>query len=52
MSTRAVIARPVGDGWEGVYHHSDGYPTGLGSYIFRIIHYRYKGDAAAFLKFA
>ncbi len=52
MSTRAVIARPVGDGWEGNYNHSDGYPTGLGCYIFRIIHYRYKGDAAAFLKFA
>ena len=24
MSTRSCIARPVGDGWEGRYHHSDG----------------------------
>ncbi len=52
MSTRAAIARPVGDGWEGVYHHSDGYPSGLGCYIFRIIHCQYKGDVAAFLKLA
>ena len=30
MATRAVIARTTGDGWAGVYHHWDGYPSGLG----------------------
>lgn len=30
MSTRSCIARPVGDEFEGRYHHSDGYPAGLG----------------------
>jgi hypothetical protein len=30
MGTRAVIAAPEGDGWKGVYHHWDGYPSGLG----------------------
>ena len=52
MSTRAVIARLEGDGWRGVYHHSDGYPSGLGCYIFRLIRQQYKGDVAAFLKWA
>lgn len=40
MSTRAVIARPRGDGFEGRYHHSDGYPSGLGSYLWRLAHER------------
>ena len=31
MSTRSCIARRKGDGFEGVYHHWDGYPTGLGA---------------------
>ncbi len=31
MSTRGVIAEPKGDGWAGVYHHSDSQPTGLGA---------------------
>lgn len=30
MGTRAVIAKPAGDGWVGRYHHWDGYPAGLG----------------------
>lgn len=30
MSTRAAIGRVDGDSFEGRYHHSDGYPTGLG----------------------
>ena len=30
MSTRGVIARPKGDGWEGTFHGSDAYPSGLG----------------------
>ena len=36
MSTRAKIARPRGDSWEGVYHHFDGYPTGLGSTLWAL----------------
>jgi hypothetical protein len=34
MSTRAVIARPRGDGFAGRYHHWDGYPSGLGATLF------------------
>ena len=30
MSTRGVIAYSIGESWEGVYNHSDSYPTGLG----------------------
>lgn len=38
MSTRSIIARPVGDGFEGRYHHSDGYPTWLGRVLWRRLH--------------
>lgn len=38
MSTRAVIARQTKDGWEGVYQHSDGYPTGLGRELWQAVH--------------
>lgn len=37
MSTRAIIARPTpGDGFEGRYHHWDGYPSGLGHTLFEL----------------
>lgn len=36
MGTRAVIARPKGDGFEGRYHHWDGYPSGLGRTLWRL----------------
>lgn len=38
MSTRSIIAvpDPVND-WKGVYHHGDGYPTGLGVYLHRVL---------------
>src|SRR5262245_9375701 len=40
MSTRAVIAEPRGDEWRGRYHHSDGYPSGLGRELWgKIAHY-------------
>ena len=52
MSTRSCIARVEGDGWRGVYHHSDGYPSGLGCYIFRSIRREWSGDAGAFLDYA
>ncbi|MGE0493246.1 MAG: hypothetical protein AB7S38_28820 [Vulcanimicrobiota bacterium] len=38
MATRGIIARRVGDGWHGVYHHSDSYPTGLGRTLWRFYH--------------
>src|SRR3990170_984931 len=38
MSTRAVLARQTSDGWEGVYQHSDGYPTGLGRELWHCLH--------------
>jgi hypothetical protein len=50
MSTRAVIARQTSDGWEGIYQHSDGYPTGLGRELWRSLHSpEYNGDIARFL---
>jgi len=52
MSTRGCIARRAGDGWQGVYHHSDSYPTGLGCYLFRLIRHVYRGDVGAFLGYA
>jgi hypothetical protein len=33
MSTRALIAVPVPAGIVNVYHHSDGYPSGLGAIL-------------------
>src|SRR3990172_2754408 len=42
MSTRSCIARPLGPGkWAGVYHHSDGYPEGLGRILWNMMHRRY-----------
>lgn len=38
MSTRGAIAYRTGDGWEGVYNHSDSYPTGLGRDLWHFIH--------------
>jgi hypothetical protein len=48
MSTRSVIAVAHGDTWEGVYCHSDGYPTWLGPELWTTFHARYGGDVAAF----
>lgn len=36
MSTRAAIARPTESGFTGVYHHWDGYPSGLGWTLFTL----------------
>lgn len=35
MSTRSVIARKTEQGFEGVYHHWDGYPAGLGRTLYQ-----------------
>ena len=45
MGTRAVIARSTGFGtYKGVYHHWDGYPSGLGAELFRLAtSKKYKG---------
>lgn len=45
MSTRSVIARKLEDAdnaygctWQGRYHHSDGYPSGLGAFLQKALH--------------
>ena len=38
MSTRSLIARPTDGGLTGVYHHYDGYPSGLGQSLWHAIH--------------
>jgi len=47
MSTRSIIARQVGDGWTGRYHHSDGYPTGVGNALLAHIRGHFAGDVRA-----
>jgi hypothetical protein len=51
MGTRGVIARPVGEGFEGRYHHWDSYPEGLGQTLFRVRNGHFAGDSEAMLKF-
>lgn len=51
MSTRSIIARSTGEGtFKGVYHHSDGYPTGLGEFLVESYrgHFRKIAGHAAF----
>jgi len=36
VSTRSCIARIKGDGFEGVYHHWDGYPSALGATLYSL----------------
>jgi hypothetical protein len=50
MSTRSVIARPSETGFTGVYHHFDGYPSGVGQSIWRMYHDVFDGDADAMAK--
>jgi hypothetical protein len=50
MSTKAVIARQTGDGWEGVYQHSDGYPTGLGKELWSCLYDVYDGNLLVFVE--
>lgn len=51
MSTRAVIARKTKAGFAGVYHHWDGYPSGLGATLFEVRNKFYAGDTERMLKF-
>ena len=50
VSTRGVIARAVGDGWEGRYHHFDSEPSGLGRTGWRLYHGHFAGDVDAMLR--
>ena len=50
MSTRGAIARVEGDGFKGVYHHWDSYPSGLGATLYQIYHDHFKEDLEAMLK--
>lgn len=50
MSTRSAIARTNGDGFRGVYHHWDGYPTRLGKTLWQIHHGHFQGDLTRMLR--
>lgn len=50
MSTRSAIARAKGDGFQGVYHHWDGYPTQLGKTLWGLHHAHFKGDLPRMLQ--
>lgn len=55
MSTRATIARATNlgglIGWEGRYHHSDGYPEGLGAALFELWNGHFEKNTEAMMKF-
>jgi len=52
MSTRGCIARSTGEGtFKGVYHHWDGYPSGLGATLFQIYRTHFGRDLEAMLNF-
>lgn len=51
MSTRSVIARKTQEGFRGVYHHWDGYPSGLGKTLFEVRNRFYQGDTKRMLKY-
>lgn len=52
MSTRAVIARrnQEGAGFEGRYHHWDGYPKGLGATLWELYHGHFRKDLGTMLQ--
>lgn len=51
MSTRGAIARKVGNGFKGVYHHWDGYPSGLGQMLFILRKKRFHNDTQKMLDY-
>lgn len=51
MSTRSVIARKTQTGFTGVYHHWDGYPSGLGATLFELFNGQFHRDLEALLKY-
>jgi len=52
MSTHGIIAQRCGEGWEGVYNHSDSYPKELGKELWDILHNKFKNNLDKFLRFA
>lgn len=54
MATRSIIAFAMDsahpDKWVGRYHHSDGYPSGLGRYLFGAFKNHFQGDIRAAYK--
>lgn len=50
MSTRGAIARVTGDGFQGVYHHWDSYPSGLGATLFHLYNGHFDRDLEKMLK--
>ena len=50
MSTRSVIARKKDQGFAGVYHHWDGYPSGVGATLWRIYREYFDCDTDAMLR--
>lgn len=55
MSTRAIIAHatvPGSGDWQGVYHHFDGYPTGLGARLHQLCREHFDGDPDALARYA
>lgn len=50
MSTRSCIARSDDLGFSGRYHHSDGYPTGLGAFLHGAYRAQFNGDLALMQK--
>jgi hypothetical protein len=51
MSTRSAVARWNGGKWEGVYVHSDGYPTWRGRELWALLHGPAGGDVDKLLTF-
>lgn len=51
MSTRSVIARQTDEGWQGIYHHSDGYPSFMGPRLIEMHNGHFGGDVEAMLHF-
>jgi len=51
MSTRSVIARKTESGFRGVYHHWDGYPSGLGQTLFNVRRWVFGGDTNSMLAY-
>lgn len=45
MSTRSVIARKEQRGFTGVYHHWDGYPSGVGAMLYQLYNGHFNKDA-------
>lgn len=50
MSTRGCIARRDCDGFAGVYHHWDSYPTALGKTLWDLSHGHFAGDLPGMLR--